>query len=210
MAIVLAGGAGTRFGADKLAAPLNDRPLLHHALEACAAVAPAIVLVLAPDAPRPGLPPSLEDRVIVARDRTAHQGPLAGLAAGLEVTAVAAPDADAAIVVGGDMPRLVPGVLRLLIDRLGQAAASGLPVPDAAILEAEPTAYLPLAVRIGAATRAARSLLNVDRRSLRALLDQLSSARIEAATWRAADPQGRTLSDIDTPGDLAAARAQAP
>ena len=39
-AIVLAGGASTRFGRDKLAEPVDGRPLLHHAAEAVAAVAP--------------------------------------------------------------------------------------------------------------------------------------------------------------------------
>ena len=49
------------------------------------------------------------------RDAVAHRGPLAGLAAGL----VALADIDrgydaAAVVVGGDMPHLVPAVLELL------------------------------------------------------------------------------------------------
>jgi molybdopterin-guanine dinucleotide biosynthesis protein A len=203
VAIVLAGGASTRFGRNKLGAELDGRPLLQHALEACAAVAPAIVLVLAPDAPLPALPPPLEDRVVVTHDRAAHRGPLAGLAAGLERASSAAPDADTAILVGGDMPSLQPDVLGLLLDRLAASAADHDPRPDAVRLEAEPAASLPLAVRISPAQRAAAELLGAERRSLHALLDRLRTATVDASTWRALDPDGRTIADIDTPDDLA-------
>jgi molybdopterin-guanine dinucleotide biosynthesis protein A len=205
VAIVLAGGAATRFGGDKLGVAVDGRPLLHHALGACAQVAPTTVLVLAPDAPAPSLPPALERRILVARDPAAHHGPLAGLAAGLEVAAAAVTDGDVAVVVGGDMPTLVPAVLELLIHRLEGRPATGAPRPDAVTLEAEPPATLPLAIRIAAAAPAARALLDADRRSLRELLAQLPSARIDAATWRLQDPEARTISDIDTPDDLAAA-----
>ena len=46
--IVLAGGASSRFGSDKLAAPLDGRPLLHHALDAVAAVADHVIVVVGP------------------------------------------------------------------------------------------------------------------------------------------------------------------
>ena len=49
-AIVLAGGASTRFGGDKLRATLDGRPLLDHALEAVGAIANPVVVVIAPDA----------------------------------------------------------------------------------------------------------------------------------------------------------------
>ena len=61
-ALVLAGGASSRFGSDKLAATLDGRPLLHHALEAVAAVADRIVLVVAPGAPLPSVSPNVDDR----------------------------------------------------------------------------------------------------------------------------------------------------
>ncbi len=59
VAIVLAGGASTRFGGDKLRAELGGRPLLHHTLQACAAVVPTVVLALEPDTPVPPLPTAL-------------------------------------------------------------------------------------------------------------------------------------------------------
>ena len=82
-AIVLAGGASSRFGGDKLAADFEGRPVLEHVLRAAAVVANPIVLVVGPDDPVPWLPGDLGVDVVPARDAVAHRGPLAGLAAGL-------------------------------------------------------------------------------------------------------------------------------
>ena len=52
-AIVLAGGRSSRFGADKLAASMDGRPLLQHAIDAVARVADEVIVVLAAGARRP-------------------------------------------------------------------------------------------------------------------------------------------------------------
>ena len=197
-AIVLAGGASTRFGSDKLLAELDGRPVLHHALDAVGGIANPVVLVIAPDAPPPPLPPGLERQVTIMRDDVLHGGPLAGLAAGL----VALADIDrgydgAALVIGGDMPHLVPGVLELLAAAVGDDALIG-----GAVLEADPPCVLPLAIRPSVAAPIVHALLREDRRALRALLDRLPVAVVPAAAWRAIDPDARTLVDIDVPGDL--------
>lgn len=194
-AIVLAGGTSTRFGSDKLAAELDGRPVLHHALDAVGSVADLIVIVLAPGATEPRLPPGLVDRVRVTHDRTAHAGPLAGLAAGL--AAVRDEPPRIAVVVGGDMPSLVPGVLRRLADAL-----AGAPSLAAMSLAASPAAPLPLAVRPAAVLEAADACLAEGRRSLRALLDAVPSAVLASEDWRALDPDAATLRDIDRPEDL--------
>jgi molybdenum cofactor guanylyltransferase len=194
-AIVLAGGAASRFGADKLAADLDGSPVLHHALRAVAAAVDQVVLVLAPAAPVPELPLELEGRIAIARDAEPGGGPLAGVAAGL--AAVDTGRARIALVVGGDMPWLVPGVLQLMVERL--EAAKGLAVIT---LDASPPAPLPMAVRPAAAGPGAVACLAAGRRSLRALLDAIPATALPAAEWRALDPNGATLRDIDTPGDL--------
>ena len=196
VAIVLAGGGSTRFGTDKLAAELDGRPLLHHALERVAEIADRIVLVLAPEATVPGLPPAVQGRIEFAWDEALGRGPLAGVAAGLDRSEA---DADGvAIVVGGDMPRLVPAVLRLLAERVSRGGG-----PVAAVLEGDPVPTLPLALRPSAGLPAARALLAADRRSLRALLDELEAETVPAGEWRLLDPTGATLADVDTPEDLA-------
>jgi len=196
VAIVLAGGASSRFGSDKLVAELDGRPLLHHALGAVASVAGEIIVVVAPGAPEPPLPPQLAGRVRVARDAEAHAGPLAGLAAGLAAVRDEAPRI--ALVAGGDMPSLVPGVLRLLVE--GLAAEPQL---TAMTLAASPPAPLPMAVRPAVVSPAIDERLLSGRRSLRALLDAVPSAEVPSSTWRILDPGGATLLDVDRPGDLA-------
>ena len=99
-AIVLAGGRSSRFGRDKLAEIIDGRPLLDHAIDAVRAVATDIVVVVAPGTMLP-VPPGVR----IAEDPVAFEGPLAGLAAGL---AALDPAVDRLIVVGGDMPSLVP------------------------------------------------------------------------------------------------------
>jgi molybdopterin-guanine dinucleotide biosynthesis protein A len=192
--IVLAGGASSRFGSDKVTTPFGGRPLVHHALERVAACVGEIVLVLAPDAAVPPLPASLAGRITIARDPAAHGGPLAGLAAGLDAVTGSAPTI--ALVVGGDMPRLAPAVLQLLVATLEDDPATG-----AAVLGADPPATLPMAIAADLARLAANALLAENRRSLHALLDALHAATIPAATWRALDPDGHTLDDIDLPSD---------
>src|SRR5439155_7769406 len=59
--------------------------------------------------------------IALIRDIDPFAGPLAALANVLG--AAEADPAHAAIVVGGDMPRLVPAVLRSMLDRLAQARA---------------------------------------------------------------------------------------
>jgi molybdopterin-guanine dinucleotide biosynthesis protein A len=153
-----------------------------------------LVLVLAPGAAEPVLPERLAARVLVARDGAAHEGPLAGLANGL---AALPAGIDRAIVVAGDMPTLVPGVLRALLELLEIEPDAGV-----ACLEAEPLAPLPMAVRSAIAAPAARALLADGRRSLRGLVAAVPAIALPLATWRGLDPAGDTLRDVDTRADL--------
>ncbi len=194
--IVLAGGRSSRFGSDKLAASLPDgRTLLDAAVAGVAAVASDIVVVLAPGDVRsmaeaaPG-----GGAVRIARDPEAFGGPLVGLLAGLEIV-----DQPLAIVSGGDMPRLSPDVLGLLLRTLASADAAF----GAVVLERrgrlEP---LPAALRVGLATDVARILVADGERRLRSLFERLPTRVIDEAAWRPLDPDGATLADVDEAADL--------
>ena len=193
--VVLAGGASSRFGSDKLATELDGRPLVLHALAAVAQVADVTVVVIGPGAPAPVIPDPLASVLAVARDPVAHRGPLAGLAAALSAPESA--DADIALLVGGDMPWLDPAVLRLLVDMLAADPRASI-----AILESDPRPSLPMTLRASAARPAAEALLARDRRALRGLLDLLPALVVPASAWRAIDPAGATLRDVDQPSDL--------
>ena len=189
-AIVLAGGRSSRFGRDKLAEPIDGRPLLHHAIAAVQAVADEIVVVAAP-----GHDPVLPEGVRLVHDATAFEGPLEGLAAGLEALGRSV---RSAVVVAGDMPSLQPAVLSRLLATLDAEADV-----HAALLEVDGEEVpLPMAVDRGTALVTARALLDGGERRLRDLLGVLPTSVIAEASWRLDDPDGATLRDIDTPADL--------
>ena len=200
-AIVLAGGRSSRFGSDKLAADLDDTTLLGATIAALAEVVDDVVVA------GPRLPADWQSadpsRIALVHDTEPFGGPLVALE---NVLARAAPEADdVAIVVGGDMPWLIPDVLRAMLDRLTDDSAAA-----AVILEREhdrpspggPRQVLPLAVRLEAAKGAAREAVEAGQRSMWALLDRLAVVELPAATWRALDPEANTLLDVDTVADL--------
>jgi molybdopterin-guanine dinucleotide biosynthesis protein A len=111
--IVLAGGRSSRFGGAKLEAELDGVALVQHAIAALARVADE-VLVAGP-APPGSMVDIAGDRVPMRSiaDRVPFEGPLAALAGALE-----AARGEIAVVAGGDMPRLVPEVLRAMVDHM--------------------------------------------------------------------------------------------
>jgi len=187
-AIVLAGGRSSRFGRDKLAELVHGRPLLELAIEAVRAVTDDIVVMIASDGG-----PLAPRNVRVVRDERPFEGPLVALGAGL-----AASTADRVIVVAGDMPNLLPAVLRRMVDALDDGRI------DAVILETPGRpALLPMVLRRTAARPVAERLIAAGMRRLGALPDALGTSLLAAAAWRLDDPEGGTLRDVDTEGDLA-------
>ncbi len=116
-AIVLAAGAGTRFGGDKLSAQFRGEPLLAHAIRAArAAPVDSVVVVCAPQLALgdwPGLPP-------VAALPVASNELSASLKAGIAAVA----DADGAFVFLGDMPLIPHGLAAELAAALGDNFAA--------------------------------------------------------------------------------------
>lgn len=186
-AIILAGGRSRRFGRDKLAEPIGGRPLLHHSIEGVRPFVSEVLVIVAP-ATRPAVPPDVR----IVHDPSPFEGPLAGLLAGL-----AAALEPIVLVTGGDMPDLVAEVAEALLAALD---ATGM---EAAILEhAGQAGPLPMAIRRDPARAVAARLIETGQRRLRALTEGLATTVIAEATWRALDPDGRTIHDIDTPADL--------
>ena len=194
-ALVLAGGRSSRFGRNKLAEPLDGVTLLDHAVRAAAEVAADVVVVIPPVGDEPMLAGKLglPVRVRIVRDPEPHGGPLVALLAGLERARESY-----ALVVGGDMPRLAPAVLRLLLRSLDAD-----PDVDASALVLRGRRYpLPIGLRVGSATPMARRVLADGERSLNALLARLRTRELPEAAWRPLDPSTATLVDIDRPEDL--------
>jgi molybdopterin-guanine dinucleotide biosynthesis protein A len=197
--IVLAGGRSRRFGGDKLMARIGGVTVLELALRALAEVSDELVLVVAASpVPHPLIPAGLPVPVVVVADDEADRGPLYGLITGLRAARHAT-----VIVVGADMPALVPDVLRLLAGRI-----SGHGEPGAILADGERSRPLPMALRRDAGLTLAREILAGNRQSLRTLADSLPAHVIPFREWRDLDPSTITLLDVDSPPDLEAAQAR--
>jgi CTP:molybdopterin cytidylyltransferase MocA/SAM-dependent methyltransferase len=112
-AVVLAAGAGSRFGGGKLLAPVEGRPILQHVLDRLAASGvDEVVVVLGTDADE-------VERAVEWRGerRVRNPEPARGLSSSLQVgVASLDPGVDAAMIVLGDQPLLPPRAIRALLD----------------------------------------------------------------------------------------------
>jgi molybdenum cofactor guanylyltransferase len=193
-AIVLAGGRSSRFGRNKLAEPVGGRPLLDHAILAVAAVAREVLVVVPPVGELPRLPRSPEPAVPIAiiRDPEPFGGPLVAVLAALERARE-----PFALIVGGDMPKLSRDVLAAVLRTLDASDAEGV-----LLVFRGRRQPLPVGLRVGAATGAARRLLADGVRSLHSLAEVLRIRELSEGEWRPLDPVAATLHDVDAPGDL--------
>lgn len=111
-AVVLAAGAGTRFGGGKLLARLFDRPVLQHVLDTLDPIGLGeTVVVLGEDAP------AVEEGIAWHGERIVHNDhPERGLASSLKlgIGALSA-GCQAALIVLGDQPELRADVVRTLL-----------------------------------------------------------------------------------------------
>lgn len=120
-AVVLAAGAGSRFGGGKLLATLGGRPILQHVLDAVAGAGiREVVVVLGDDAPavEAGIAWRRERRIVNPRP---SDGLGSSLGLGVATVGTLDPPVDALLVVLGDQPRLRTGVISMLVDAATEA-----------------------------------------------------------------------------------------
>jgi CTP:molybdopterin cytidylyltransferase MocA/SAM-dependent methyltransferase len=111
--LVLAAGAGSRFGGGKLLAPIGGRPILQHVLDALATAGiDDVVVVLGADAAV--IESAIEWR---AERRIVNPEPSRGLSSSLALGfETIGPDAGAVLVTLGDQPLVSVGAIRALLD----------------------------------------------------------------------------------------------
>jgi len=199
--IVLCGGESSRMGRPKAWLDFGGETLLARTVCTVASVAAPVVVVAAPLQDLPPLPAG----VTIVRDAVPGNGPLQGLAAGL---AAVAPHAPAAFVSSTDAPFLHPAFIRRL---------AGLRGADHDIVVARTGGHLhALAAVYGVAV-------------LPEIIDRLAACRLRLSALfegartriadealllageelRAADPSLRSLRNLNTPEEYAAALAEA-
>jgi molybdopterin-guanine dinucleotide biosynthesis protein A len=178
-AVILAGGAATRFGGvDKPGLDLDGRPLLAHVLDAVAAAQRRVVV---------GPPRAAPRGVLLCRESPPGGGPVAALAAGIVHTS-----ASSVVVLAADQPWIGPAVVCLLA---GLEAGK----VEAAILVDRKGRLNPLAAAWRRSTLlAALARESPSGRAMRQLLDGVPLVLIT-------DEDGWSL-DCDTQADLDRAR----
>lgn len=176
-AIVLTGGSGTRLGGQgKAGILLGDATLLDHVLHGLPTTVSVIVVGPEPIAPARA--------VIVTRESPAGGGPVAALAAGLDLATTPIVG-----VIATDMP-FAGSTLSTLAGRIPSEADALVPIDATGRRQPLCAVYRSPALR-----RAVRSLETVEHASMRSLLGHMSVAETTAAAPGA-------LHDIDTPSDL--------
>ena len=199
-AIVLAGGRSSRFGSPKLDVEIDGATLLDRAIDGVAAVAGEII-VAGPLVPSLGS--RITPRLRIIADEQPFSGPLVALAGVLRETTT-----ELAIVVGGDMPWLVPAVLGLMLGRLRSDTDIDAVVLETAASNSPLHQVLPLGLRVGPARIAAGAAMAAGDRAMVRLIDRLRIAKIPDLDWSILDPTGQSVLDIDLPADLERVRPQ--
>lgn len=216
-AVVLAGGRSRRMEADKARLDWHGVPLVRRVVGILArAVAGPVVVVRAAGQELPALPPDVE----VVDDPVPEEGPLRGLAAGLAAVAARAP---VAVACATDLPLLHPAIVRRVVAALeppggldaSLAPGAVRPAPDATVpLVRGRLQPLTAAYRCGPVAAAAAAALAAGERSLGALLVRCAVAELDEPALladpalAAADPDLASVTGVNTPEDLAAARAR--
>lgn len=188
--IVLAGGRSSRFGSDKARALLGGEALVTRVVSTCAPLCRRVFVVSAPGKGYSDLLTGLPAGAV--HDPAPHEGPLAGVLAGLE-----AARSGWALVCSCDAPLLQEPLLDLLLMRCsGEVQAvfcevDGRLQPFPCLLAVDALVQLQTAFAAG------------ERRVGRAL-GELRHATLTEAPIRTVDPQLLSFRNVNAPGDLAA------
>ena len=188
--IVLCGGKSTRMGTAKAMLPFGPETMLQRVVRLLATTVSPIVAVAAREQELPPLPAD----VIVTHDEREARGPLEGLRAGLK----GLPESvDAAYVTSCDVPLLVPAFVERMLGLLGDH--------DIAVMEIDGFTHPLSAVYRRAVLPQVESLLAQDRLRPFFLFEAMRTRRVSPEEMRLADPDLRTLRNLNTREDYEAA-----
>src|SRR5262245_42800905 len=191
--IVLCGGKSTRMGSSKALLPFGSETMLQRVVRLLGDVISPIVVVAAVDQELPTLPLN----VIVARDEREARGPLEGLRAGLKALPH---DVDIAYVTSCDVPLLVPGFVRQILDLARDH--------DIAVMEIDGFTHPLSAVYRRSTLPVVEDLLARDRLRPAFLFESVNTRRGRPAEVTA-DPDLRTLRNLNPREDYERALVEA-
>ena len=185
-AIVLCGGSSRRFGGEKALALVGGRRVIDRVIGVVAPLTGRVIVVTTAGIAGLGLPAGVE----VVADGFPGTGPLGGICTGLRHTA-----SGLALVVGGDLPFLAPGLLRFLLDLAGGHDAVAPRRADGYVQPLH-------AVYARACSPRLEEQLNGGERAVWRVLAGLRTRYVEPGECLPLDPDGISLFNLNTPEDL--------
>jgi len=120
--ILLAAGAGSRFGGDKLLAPLHGKPLVQHAIDALRPAVTDIIAVVRPGSARLTALLAQAGARIAVCEEAAH-----GMGHSLACGARLVPAGTNLLIALGDMPDIAPDTIARVIAALDAGAQIAVP-----------------------------------------------------------------------------------
>ncbi len=191
---MLCGGKSTRMGVPKATLPFGPETMLQRVVRLLGTVVSPIVVVAAREQSLPPLP----DEVAITRDEREQRGPLEGLRAGLK----ALPDSvEVAYITSCDVPLLEPAFVERMVDVLGDY--------DIAVMEIDGFPHPLSAVYRRSTLPHVEALLEKDKLRPVFLFDAVRTRRVRPEEMLSADPQLRTLRNLNTREDYLAALSEA-
>ncbi|MBJ7329808.1 MAG: molybdenum cofactor guanylyltransferase [Solirubrobacteraceae bacterium] len=184
VAVILAGGRGRRLGEPKMQAEIDGRPLLEIAIARATEAGLPAVVVTKPDTRLPAV------AAPVLHEPVEPEHPLLGIVTAMKEL----PDAQAIVVLGGDLPFVPVALVRAL------AEADGSTVPVAA------GRHQPLVARYERALLPSLEAALADDASITATVRSLGFAPLQGARLALLDPTGHAFMNVNTPDDLTRAR----
>ena len=173
--IILCGGRSTRMGADKGSLAFGGETMLERITRILRGITNDLIIVGRRDQGAATVHDAIED-----------QGPLAGIAAGLNASTT-----DLNLVVACDMPLINPAVLRRLVAAIEDA--------DVCVAVNDGHASALCGVYRARVAPTAQALFDSGERRVMRLLDQVQTKRVDAAVFRDIDPDLNTFKSCDTP-----------
>ena len=181
-------------GVPKATLPFGPETMLQRVVRLLGSVVAPIIVVAAREQSLPELP----DGVTVTRDEREQRGPLEGLRAGL----AALPNSvDLAYVTSCDVPLLVPGFVRRMVELLGHH--------DIAVMEIDGFPHPLSAVYRRSTLPHIEALLDKEKLRPVFLFDAVRTRRVRPEEMISVDPELRTLRNLNTPEDYLAALKEA-
>jgi molybdenum cofactor guanylyltransferase len=188
--IVLCGGRSSRMCRPKAWLPFGDEVLLQRVVRVLREVVSPVAVVAAPGQDLPPMPAD----VLAVRDDREYLGPLNGLAAGL---AALSGIVDIAYLSSCDVPFLRPAFVRRVIERIGDADIS---MPEVGGFKHPLAAAYRMSV-----LPAVRELLAANRLRPVFLTEMRPTRILREIDLNEVDPGLRSLRNLNTPEDYAAA-----